>query len=1005
MFTSYFYLFFSHCYVYNHAYIYIATNGTDLDQDGDDAIFLTSTQESTERPSDADLSELLPDGNQDLSTGVPQMDLPLTDCECEATLRRTTDETFTRRESHICELGFPDVPFDDIQYPVSTDREADTVPEVSSLSDDHSQTYLLKPCINDASLTNHPLSFSSSETLLKRLSSDYGELPGTGDGLSQTSLLKPCINDASLINYPLTISSSDTFLKRHTTDTQTETYLKRPFSGPSCEGIDSQTVLKRRKRKCRRFKRRHQYGKYKHDEKSVVNLSSIDLSTEQKIVLGLGPKFCPTPKTINKPTLLCDVAEGCRKVRLKEFFHGKETETEAPRFYKPTGWTPPLGRDVAVDAYCASVINNTTHHAHTGRVLNNLDQPLRIALIQLRQLVIDRVIRISRADKGGAVVVQSVDSYVCEAHRQLGNDMHYTILTSDPTVKVAKKSNAIVNKLCESDHISEKTKEWATLNPNLVRPQQFYHLPKIHKTLVNPPGRPIVSGSGGPTEHLSKLVASWLQDIVCKLPSYIKDSTHVLNIIEDWNRRLGPFPEGTRLVAIDVVGLYTNIPHEDIEVSVTHFLSEFPQLNIPPANVIVDVMNHILKNNTFVFEGKIYKQIHGTAMGTPMAPAIANLFMGWLEKRLIEGSPFPIDIDLWRRFLDDILMLWMGTEDDLKTFMDYCNTFHPTIKFTYSSSTLKLPHMDVLLKIEDGFISTDLYTKPTDAHAYLHRQSCHPLHCVMNIPYSQMLRLRRLCSSEEVFEKRICDMTKQFKARGYSHACIAKAADRARRQQRAAALEYQPKTNTTRVPFVITHNPMNPPLRHILREEHVTLHKSEVMKAAMPEPPIVGERNCRSIRDILMPSILPRHTTSTVGTHKCSKGCVLCREHFVECTSFASDQTGETFNIRDSMNCKSDGVIYLLSCVKCKYNQYVGETKQTLTARVAGHRSDINTRSVRKCPHVVTHFNAPGHSLQDMRIFPIEQMRSSDSNSRKMREKFWMSKLRTVYPHGLNELS
>ena len=79
--------------------------------------------------------------------------------------------------------------------------------------------------------------------------------------------------------------------------------------------------------------------------------------------------------------------------------------------------------------------------------------------------------------------------------------------------------------------------------------------------------------------------------------------------------------------------------------------------------------------------------------------------------------------------------------------------------------------------------------------------------------------------------------------------------------------------------------------------------------------------------------------------------------------------------------------------------------KQTLTARVAGHRSDINTRSVRKCPHVVTHFNAPGHSLQDMRIFPIEQMRSSDSNSRKMREKFWMSKLRTVYPHGLNELS
>ena len=65
-----------------------------------------------------------------------------------------------------------------------------------------------------------------------------------------------------------------------------------------------------------------------------------------------------------------------------------------------------------------------------------------------------------------------------------------------------------MDKLHDSGHITEKTKDWAVLNPNLVRPQQFYHLPKIHKTLVNPPGRPIVSGSGGPTENISKLVTS-----------------------------------------------------------------------------------------------------------------------------------------------------------------------------------------------------------------------------------------------------------------------------------------------------------------------------------------------------------------------------------------------------------------------------------------------------------------------------------------------------------------
>ena len=152
----------------------------------------------------------------------------------------------------------------------------------------------------------------------------------------------------------------------------------------------------------------------------------------------------------------------------------------------------------------------------------------------------DRVIRISKADKGGAVVVQDVSDYIAEADRQLGNTANYTVLRTDPTVKIAKVSNSLVDSLFQDGHIAKTTKDWATLSPNLVRPQQFYHLPKVHKTLDNPPVRPIVSGSGGPTEHLSKLVDSWLQDMVVRLPSYVKDSTHVLNMIEEWNQS-GPF--------------------------------------------------------------------------------------------------------------------------------------------------------------------------------------------------------------------------------------------------------------------------------------------------------------------------------------------------------------------------------------------------------------------------------------------------------------------------------
>ena len=74
-------------------------------------------------------------------------------------------------------------------------------------------------------------------------------------------------------------------------------------------------------------------------------------------------------------------------------------------------------------------------------------------------------------------------------------------------------------------------------------------------------------------------------------------------------------------------------------------------------------------------------------MGTPMAPAAANLFMGKLETALFESSPIPMTEEFWRRFIDDILMLWTGTPDDLNTFLDYINTFHHSIKFTHIVSS------------------------------------------------------------------------------------------------------------------------------------------------------------------------------------------------------------------------------------------------------------------------------------------------------------------------------
>ena len=107
-----------------------------------------------------------------------------------------------------------------------------------------------------------------------------------------------------------------------------------------------------------------------------------------------------------------------------------------------------------------------------------------------------------------------------------------------------------------------------------------------------------------------------------------------------------------------------------------------------------------------------------------------------------------------------------------------------------------------------------------------------------------------------------------------------------------------------------------------------------------------------------------------------------------------------------NLSCASKIIVYLITCNKC-YNQYVGETKQTLSKRLSGHRSSIKKRAN---TFIAKHFNLPDHSVNDIRIQPIEEIEQRqqeterDLTTRRLdRERFWMLELGTVYPYGLND--
>ena len=90
---------------------------------------------------------------------------------------------------------------------------------------------------------------------------------------------------------------------------------------------------------------------------------------------------------------------------------------------------------------------------------------------------------------------------------------------------------------------------------------------------------------------------------------------------------------------------------------------------------------------------------------------------------------YPIKKSIWLRYVDDIFMIWNDSENKLKDFLAYINTVNPVIQFTHAYSFRSVNILDVLVALtNDGTILTDLYTKPTDTHRYLHMNSCRPNH-------------------------------------------------------------------------------------------------------------------------------------------------------------------------------------------------------------------------------------------------------------------------------------
>ena len=779
-----------------------------------------------------------------------------------------------------------------------------------------------------------------------------------------------------------------------------------PFRTPSNKLRNTTNISKNAKSKSRqrnrRFIKNSIYREYQKnldnetlDKTSVVNLSDYVLNTDETTVLSRNLKFCPTPDNYDPVSLSCDLFKFARRLRLKEFHFDKSKDdnydenhiSNHPKLKKHSTFTPKAGRDVQLDAFIEGV---------TSEVMSKTHKPLHSNLSDRHKSALDNLknndsITIKPADKGGAIVVQNTKDYIKECNRQLTDQNFYKQIDKDPTTKFNNTiKSTLQNAVKKNDIDADFSKLLIERNPTAAR---FYTVPKIHKP--NNPGRPIISGNGCPTEKISVFVDSFLQPLAMDLDSYVQDDIDFLRHIEDINNN-DLITEDTLLCTMDVSALYTNIPHTDGTDACREYL-DTRQDKSTSTSFICKLITLILTMNNFIFNGLNYLQINGTAMGTCMAPNYANLFMGSLETKFLHSCL--VKPTKWLRYIDDIFIIWNDGKEKLLEFISAANKFHPSIKFTYEISDKVISFLDLTIhKGANNKLETDLFSKPTNAHLYLHYSSCHPRHTKNSLPFSLAYRLLRICSTDNFLTKRLNELRQFLLNRHYKPKIIDAAFDKIRKMTRQDSLKRKNKKTSKRVPFVTTFHPGLPNVPQIIRKYLPILHNSQRCKEAIPECPIVSFRRPKNLKDILVKAkVTQKKINGFCGPCNDLRCLTCCSGLFSK--SIPMTSVNDTFNIDKHLTCNSYNVIYVVTCRRCK-KQYVGKTETPLNFRVNNHRSFINSN--KKDP-LSRHFNSDNHSFEDYQITAIDMIPYADTHTICNKETFYIKLFNTIYPNGINE--